>query len=225
MARKKKSRTIIGNCVYCWRHGKLTKDHVIPLCLFTHPYPSNLITVPVCDSCNNAKSRDDDFIRDFLTCDVFGNQDPVANRVFQEKVLKSVRRNSSELGRSAVSHYRNEPLYTNGGIYLGDVVAAPVDASRIERIMTRIVRGLYHDARRERISDDYSFKVLQYRPWDFKQLVNKYEENKLSFNRRSLGDVFECGFLFAKEDPFTTFWLIVFYKQVFFTVDTTLAKS
>lgn len=209
-------------CVYCDLRKQEARDHVIPLCLFTKPLPPNLITVPVCNICNNEKSKDDDFIRDFLTSDIIGNQSPDANKIFQNKVLKSVRRNSSEIARNALKNVSIEPFYTTAGIYLTDMVTAPIDTDRIERIISRIVRGLYYDARRQRMPDNYSFLVLQYYPWDFARLWQHFEEKQLTLSHRSLGNVFGCGFLVSKEDPFITIWLLSFYERVFFSVSTAL---
>jgi len=209
-----------ANCVYCGIRKPVTRDHVIPLCLFTKPFPPNLITVPVCNECNAEKSSDDAFIRDYLTTNVFGNQSPEANKLFHNKVLKSTRRNSSELGRMVVRNGRMEPFYTAGDIYLGKVVTAPIDRTRIERLITIMVRGLYYDARCQRIPDNYSFQVLTYYPWDFANLWQKFKEERLTLSKRALGNIFACGFLPAKEDPFVTMWLLSFYERVFFSVST-----
>lgn len=219
-AMRKKGKNKSGHCVYCGLHKMLTRDHVIPQCLFTNPLPPNLITAPVCDDCNKEKGRDDDFLRDFLASDMFGNQSPIANQIFHEKVLKSARRNSSELARVALTDFRIEPFYTTGSIYLSDVIAVPVDADRIERIMFRIVRGLYYDARRQRIPNHYSSQVRQYNPWGFASLWQHFDEQQWALSTRVLGNVFGCGFLYDKEDPFVTIWLISFYERVFFSVRT-----
>jgi hypothetical protein len=210
------------DCVYCGLQKAVDRDHVIPSCLFVKPFPPNLITVPVCRECHDDKSRDEDFIRDYLTTNLFGNQSPVANKIFHKKTLKSVQRHSSELGRISVKKGRLKPFYTSGGIYLGSIVAAPIDSTRMEKIFSRIVRGLYYDACRERIPNSYSFEVRTYYPWDFMNLWQKFNEMRLTLNQRILGNVFACGFLIAQEDPFVSMWLLSFYERVFFSVSTAL---
>jgi hypothetical protein len=95
----KKGKRKVGECAYCGELRKISKEHVIPLCLFKRPYPPRMITVPACDQCNNKKSLDDDFLRDLITTDLYGSQSPIAQEILKGKVLRSVQRNSSELWR------------------------------------------------------------------------------------------------------------------------------
>jgi hypothetical protein len=215
MPKKRKSKK--GQCIYCGITTKLTKDHVIPKGLFVRPYPSNLITVPACSDCNEAKSKNDDFLRDFLICDAFASNSPIAQSIFDEKMTRSITRNSSQFSRIAMSEARYEPLLTRAGIYLGTFPTIPIDEERIKNIFSVIVRGLYYDARHKRIPDNYIFEVLGYRPWDFKQVWEYYKKLHLN-GPRVLGKVFGCAFVYAEEDEFITTWLMWFYESVFFSV-------
>lgn len=215
MVRRKK----IGQCVYCGEEKELTRDHVIPRSLFTQPVPP-LITVPACDACNGSKSRNDDYLRDLLTMDLYGSQHPTAQKLFEGKVLRSHRRNSSHIGRDIISKGRMQPLYTRAGIYLGDYPMCAIDPGRIDTIFTMIVRGLYYDARKQRIPDDYTFTLLRYDPWDFKRIWQKVQQDLHPNGPRILGDVFGCTFVSATEDPFSTWWLLAFYGGACFSVDT-----
>ena len=74
----------------------------------------------------------------------------------------SIRKFLAQFVRKALKLHElqlREPLYTKAGIYLGHFYSAPIDESRVERIFTRIVRGLYYKARNQRIPDGYSFEV------------------------------------------------------------------
>jgi len=53
-------------CVYC---GVLadSKDHAPPKCLMLPPLPSNLITLPACEGCNNGFSFDENVVRAFIS--------------------------------------------------------------------------------------------------------------------------------------------------------------
>ena len=213
------AKPTIRQCAYCGEAVATTKDHVIPKGLFAQPYPPNLITVPACEPCNNRKSQDDDYLRDLLTCDIFGSESPVAKQVF-EKVLTSDRRGSSTIVKTAREKMRFEPLHTRGGIYLGDFPTFPIDGERFNKIMETLVRGLYYDARRQRFPDGYTFELRRYQPWDIESVLGEYQRHNPN-GPRIVGNVFGCIFLSAKEDPFSSLWLLWFYERVFFSVSAT----
>ena len=212
--KKTKSR----QCVYCGEIEATTKDHVIPKTLFTKPYPSNLITVPACLGCNNAKSLDDDFLRDWLTVDLIGSQSPTAREIFDTKVMGSVARNSSVVARTILSQRRTEPLFSKGGIYLGSYPTAPIDQERVSTMFHRVVRGLYYNARKQRLPGGYTVEVLRYLPHDFEAVLSEFYGKLHPNGPRTLGNVFSAIYILAKEDPFTTIWLMWFYDRVGFSV-------
>lgn len=214
---KRKRKRKVEECVYCGEVKEVTRDHVIPECLFKRPYPKNLITVPVCHKCNNAKSKNDDYLRDFITTDIYGNQSPIAQEIFRDKVVRSCRSNRSLMTREFLSKAHLEPFYTKSGIYLGDFPSARVDSKRIKTIFSMIARGLFYDHRRQRIPDDYVFEVFRYHPWDFKDVWENFKQMHLN-GSRILGDVFGCRYISAEEDSPTTLWLMWFYRTFFVSV-------
>ena len=60
-------------CAYCggkFERSKLTRDHVVPSCLFEPLKPTKPITVLACGVCNNnEKFRNDAFLRDMVAAD------------------------------------------------------------------------------------------------------------------------------------------------------------
>jgi hypothetical protein len=74
-------RSKTGVCVYCGERAKLTREHVIPECLFTKPLPPNMITVGTCFQCNNGKSDDDVYLRDFLLADMATGENACAEEI------------------------------------------------------------------------------------------------------------------------------------------------
>ena len=204
-------------CVYCDERDADTRDHVIAKCLFPKPRPSNLITVPSCDDCNSDKAIDDDFLRDYLTVDFAGSQSPTASALFEGKVRRSVKRNSSDLARSLLESARDQPLYTKGGIYLGDAVFAPIDESRFIKLFGRIIRGLYFHYTRKIIPLSYPVEVGRVMPWDFESVWDSFSNLKFSACG-PLADVFVGGCARVKEDPLSTWWLMTFYGRVHFSI-------
>lgn len=211
MARKKK---IIGECVYCGKTATLTKEDVIPRCLFPKPRPTDLVKVPACLSCNNAKSKNDDYLRDLLISDVYAQQNPVAQALFHQKMLSSVRQGSSVIARTAISKGRREPVYTPNGIYLDDCISAPIDVERVNHIFSQIIRGLYFRGRQRRIPDDYVFEVRRYHPLEFYQVWERLKQIGYHGPFRIGGEIFTCLFVDVVEDPFFTDWWLWFYDSV-----------
>lgn len=70
-------------CAYCGDVRNLTRDHVIPRCLFPRPLPAAMLTVPACRSCNQRKAKHDDFLRDVLVTDIAAEDNAAAQAVFE----------------------------------------------------------------------------------------------------------------------------------------------
>lgn len=219
----KKSRRQIRECVYCGEIKEVSREHVIPKCLFVKPYPPNLITVKACDDCNNAKSLNDDYFRDFLVADNWVSQSPIAQQIFHQKMLSSQRQGKSLIARETVRKAKLEPFYTKGGIYLGDYYSIPVDGERIEKIFETFVRGLYYDSQKQRFPDGYVFELYRHFPWDFKDVTESFF-SRLHPNSITLGKVFGCAFTKAHEDRFTSLWLFWFYERILFSMSATHPK-
>jgi hypothetical protein len=214
-----KKRRRIGACTYCGATREVSRDHVVPLCLFVRPYPPCLITVPACDKCNEQKSHDDGFLRDFLTLDFRGSQSPIAQTLFHTKVLRSLDRNSSELLRSILPSVRIRPHYTPGGVYLGDAPQAALDGDRLGRAIARMVRGLYFDACGERFPDQYRIDVRFPDPSAYPAVLEALRHLHVN-GPRIIGTVFGCMFAKATEDRFFTLWALWFYEKVLFAAST-----
>ncbi len=54
-------------CYLCNKPNPMTRDHVPPKGFFPVPGPTNLITLPCCESCNNSYSLDDEAMRVWLS--------------------------------------------------------------------------------------------------------------------------------------------------------------
>ena len=209
MGKKRK----VGECAYCGVIGTLTDDHVIPRCLFEKPLPPDMVKVPACEKCNNDKSKDDDYLRDFLVTDIYASEHPVAKRVFLTKTLSAGRQNKSALVRAAKAQGRPESIYTKGGIYLGEGFGVPLEGERVNNIFIRIVRGLYYKIRTKRIPDDYVFEVSRWDSSEFREIWPKLQQTGFNGPYRC-GDVLTCLMMYAEEDEFISDWWLWFYDGV-----------
>jgi hypothetical protein len=145
-------RSKSGVCVYCGEQAKVTREHVIPECLFTRPLPQNMITVGTCFKCNNGKSGDDVYLRDFLLADMATGENACAEELRISKLKRSVKTNRSEIARAALKWASRVPLRTPAGLFVGSAFAVPVDGKRIESMCKKLspdfiimsARLLYH---------------------------------------------------------------------------------
>jgi hypothetical protein len=210
-------------CVYCGIRPGITRDHVIPKCLFGGNTPAFMVVVPACKVCNETKkSKDDTYLRDMLVVDIHVSSQPIVQELLQGKLARAARAGQSPIAHTVRSKGRMEPLYTRSGIYLGTYPTIPIDGKRVIRIFSNIVRGLYfyiHNGKR--IPDDYVFEVQRLDPLQ-PQAPREVFEAMNTEKVYSLGDgsVFCCAYLYGEEDPFVTYWLLQFYNNVFITVAT-----
>ena len=80
---KRKGQPRTGVCAYCGKHGEISRDHVIPRCVFEGAVPPDIPIVLVCRTCNGVlKGRGDTYLRDVLAPDCATLQHPVAQRAF-----------------------------------------------------------------------------------------------------------------------------------------------
>jgi len=88
MGRRNKAKST-KLCVYCGRRPGDTVDHVPPQNLYTAPLPQNLLTVPCCGPCNQAKRMDDDYLREYLVLEASGRGHPTAEAILQGPLLRA----------------------------------------------------------------------------------------------------------------------------------------
>jgi len=222
MGRKK---TVTGECVYCGEIKSLEKEDVIPRCLFLKPRPNDLVKVPVCRDCNLGKSKNDDYLRDILVTDADTFNNTIAQAIFHEKTLSSVRQNSSLLARDAMSKGKSEAMYTPNGIYLGEGIGVPINGERIKNIFTQITRGLYFKSRQKRIPDEYVFEVSRVHPLTFNEVWKGLQQIGYNGPYKIGEGVFTCVYLYAAEDEFITKWWLWFYESICISVATDSTKQ
>ncbi|MCE5313831.1 MAG: hypothetical protein ABFD49_09020 [Armatimonadota bacterium] len=198
-------------CAYCGKIGKMTIEHVIPQCLFTKPLPLDIVKVPACEQCNNAKSADDSYLRDYLVTDASASEHKTARKIFTTKVLSSVRKNKSDLWRSFAPSAHLSLVHCRGGISL--LYAGNLDGERIERALYRIVRGLYYRIFQQHIPENCNYSLTRWSPQEFNEFLPLL--HKFGFNGPyGCGDAFKCIMQFADKSPFTTAWWLFFYDSI-----------
>lgn len=221
MANKKQK---IGQCVYCGDTKPLTRDHVIARCLFPAPLPTVMVTIPACNDCNAEKSKHDDYLRDMLVVDRNSEQSKAAQALL-DKVQRASQRNQSVVMRGAKSEGEFGPVYSKGGIYLGEAFSFPLEGERVNHIFSLIVRGLYYQLTERFLPQETEFDVRRLTAEEFSKIWE--ELKKMGFNGpyRLGDDVFTCIFIYAAEEPTLSHWWLWFYDSVCVYVTTAPASS
>jgi hypothetical protein len=194
-------------CVYCGAPAT-SNDHVPPRGLFLPPLPSNLIAVPACVACNNGASVDDERFRNFVSLTV-GTGTPARRALWDNKALKSIRRNRKE-HRPLIRSMRDVDLRSPNGLYLGRATRCAFEAAPHDSGIRRIVRGLYWHHYHEVLGNDVPIRV--YIP-EGSQWVTDLAEPLSVMEKRRVGSSseFQYAFGLVKNYPAASMWAFLFY--------------
>jgi hypothetical protein len=130
---------------------------VIPRGIFD-PKSQSTIRVPACRPCNELKSRNEDYVRDWLCSHHEVDDTAIPPRIYAAFV-RSSRSNKSKLARTAVTRGRYVHTYTKHGLYMGKLLKFDLEAARIVTTFELIAQGVYFDVTREHLSKDGVFDV------------------------------------------------------------------
>lgn len=140
----------VARCALCGETRPVTREHVPPKSLFLPPRPRNTITVPVCGPCNHGYHLDDEYFRTFVAA--LAEPETKLWRLWKEKVVASSFARAGGLrGRlnadqaSLLRHHEQDRLRLPSGEIVPDEMlprVQPFDASRVNGVVTKIVRCL-----------------------------------------------------------------------------------
>jgi len=205
--KRHKVRLEDGSCVYCGSTAQITREHVFPRNLFPPSRPKNLVTVPACESCNKSYDQDDEYFRAYVVTPAF--EDPTGRKMWDEKVFGSSMRRSPKLKAMLVNSLRKVEVKSPGGIYLGDRREVGFSRSRIDRIVEKIIRGLYSHHLRHRLRSKSGFDIF---------VDPKLENLKAIIDvgfcapiKMGDGKVVQYRFAYAPESPEHSIWWLMFY--------------
>jgi hypothetical protein len=143
-------------CVHCGVREATTSDHIPPKGLYAPPRPYDLLTVPSCETCNHGASNDDEYMRTVLTLKQGAGDHPDA-KTQAKASIRSLRRNRiAGFGRAFLKTVKPVTMTTPAGLVLGKALSYDVDFRRLERVVTRIVTGLYWRHEGIRVGPGYS---------------------------------------------------------------------
>lgn len=211
-------------CAYCGAAEKvLTDDHVIPQAMWggRGHLPAHVITVPAC-GCHKPWDDQVEYFRNVLTIMIDRGSHPVANRLLEGPVTRSLERNP----RSAWALTRNMRLAPRmlGAILSGYSWGFDVDVPRFQAVPNKIVRGLFFHKSGTPLAGSHDVEV--FRGNGFWQ--DEGFQNVLSTMEPAAGcgdNVFLCRATRDSADPNCTAWLLQFYGQIAIFAWTKLANA
>ena len=213
-----------GVCAYCGNIGEVTDDHVVPQCLWPGRVPKDAPIVDACKKCNHVeKSRNDTYLRDFLTMDMANEGQPARERIYP-KFMRAVQRNQSEFAHHAQQSQLVE-LVTPGGLFAGYAYGIQLPTQQITKELATIVRGLYYAYIGKNIGatlpETTPFEVFRLRNMDeVIQNIKMLLYMGGSCVSVSTGEVFECAYGCATEKPDVSLWYLNFYQRIVFSIAT-----
>ncbi len=204
----------VGVCVYCGNAGRVTNDHVPPTCLFPLDSRVNLITVKACDVCHNSFKLDDEYFRVVLSIrdDLPDGPDAQFLRNQTRKTMRNPDAKTFQAAIRASTHRvtRSDP----NGIYVGEVTAFRVDASRITRTAQRMVRGMYGKFFGSPLPQTYELTVsLLDLQRDMSPLQTPEVQEVITFlhqhgHHRAFGKVLDVWYAKTIDDANSSVWVI-----------------
>jgi len=129
-------------CAYCGEIAK-TDDHVIARCFFQSDSAYSPVKVPCCDTCNQSKSREDEWLRLTLATSESSGSGKHARHA-RGKALRSLQKAPAKgLSRKFGQSIRLVQIKTPAGIYLGSRLGYTVDLQRMCKAIEQITLGLF----------------------------------------------------------------------------------
>jgi len=209
----------LGDCTYCGTNTWLTDDHVPPKNIFPKPRPTNLVTVLSCEVCNQAASKDDEYFRLWLIAreNAKGN---IARDSLLSSVLRSLKRPQAQgWAANFWSNVRAAERLTPAGLYVGTGNLGTFEGARLDRVLTRITKGLFFHEKGHRLPNDHCVRPICLARLDELELINSEARNAteefiaalLASSEHNFGQAFRYWWLQSPNGLYRSVWLFEFY--------------
>lgn len=206
-----------NSCIYCGSKTNITSDHIPPKCLFRERKGLHLITVPACNKCNQSYKKDDEYFRIYVSADISRNEQ--GKKLWHEKVIGSTFIRSFKLRKTIASNISEDIKKFNGEVFKRKILN--MDASRINNVLIRIVKGLYWHHYGKSLPSNTLFEVYQNPP-----INNEIKTVLLRTKFCTIGnEEFKYRYRRCDEEIFTSIWGLSFFMGAHFLVLTKLCDS
>ena len=207
-------------CTFCPRPAT-TSDHIPPKGLFAQR-PSNLITVPACEACNNGTSDDDEYFRQIAMAAETVSGSPDADPV-SEKIIRSFQRKEARGFREKFfEDLRPVSLWTTSGLYAGESFAYSLESDRLMKTCIKIVKDLFYHTTGQPLPEGYEAIAVPLENFcQWLERITRLRSASFSFLQTQpeteIGrGVFSYRTCRRDADPNTSLWLLQFYRSVRF---------
>lgn len=206
-------------CYICGEENPNSKDHIPPKNIFLKKYrnlDSGLITVPSHSLCNKSYELDDEYFRYCLCIAAYWTNEK-ARELWKTKMKNQLHRSES----AGYLKYLRELLkdgnfIDQNGIPHKNATVALLDSKRIERVIYRIVRGLFYKNFSYRLPDFHKLELNWLPPKGAKEIIGDLNiQNKFS---SVAGGIFRHCYYFKSNNEKDGFYFLVFFDSVFFSV-------
>jgi hypothetical protein len=188
---ERRAHTPKDPCAYCG--GEATEsDHVPPQGLFTEREEPLLIKVPACHSCNNDPSSDEEYLIWALTLRIKATGS-IAEAAQAERLKAPAKPRRQRMMRRVIKSSMPVELRTLAGLYLGEARAFDPKMDRVNRALSKVVRGLYFRETGARVPEDHDV-VARLEPGPEVQALPMIQALLQRRPRVVVPDGFEYGF-------------------------------
>ncbi len=212
MGKKKKP---VGECAFCGKPA-FNWDHVPPQGMFAKPR-QGLIVVPSCERCNSASTKDDEVLQRLALMSGTERSKDAAEvcatvfRAIDKPEARGLRKNFFQ-SITPVKRWSS-----HGPFWLGHDFHMVVPGDRIAPVLTKIVRGLFFDARKKRLPVGYTVGLHNLGAQLHEPSLSENETQILDFEERVIGDsAFAFRQVFAPQNEFISICRMTFYGTTTF---------
>ncbi len=192
-------------CVICGKNPVTGRDHLPPQCIFPKPRPSDLITVPACDGCNNKRSGLDEEFK--VAIGIQAGHGEEGERRFHEQTSRTLSYNRRLRGEIA-STMKEVEIRSPAGLVLGSAMAVLLRSNSYDLIINRIIKGLHWHHTGYILGDDVDVTVYWHQNLDKKT----YDMAK-NWATGIVGDgQFIYKYAIFDEAPMASAWILQFFE-------------
>ncbi len=194
---------------------KLTRDHLPPKNLFLSPRPSNLISLPCCTSCNNQAHQDDEYFR--LVVTGYYNTNPLGKQTWKDKAAGSTlkKKRLRAKAKAIAGSLKRIALITPTG--LQDAVEVQVEQAPLNRVLTRITKGLLARYYPEVDRGSLKFQLFQIDQFKLNDPFFAQLQKLLRYLHRG-ESVYRCWHT-VEAYTFKGYWIHMFFDSAVFQVE------
>jgi len=208
-------------CYLCGVRPASTKDHLFPEGLFPRPMPTNLPRrLPGCGQCNQGLSKDEELFRVFVACGE-AHENEAGFRVWTERIRPDLRGRRRGLKRLIPDAGKEAGIFSSLGDFLGRASVLEVEPGPINRVLAKIVKGLYYSDTGKVLPPDVQI-LVEYGAQQPGRLVSApLDEAIRGAKRVDVGNgVVTYWRNTAKDDPTASLTWLKFYEDKLFLVCT-----